>query len=195
MPSIAEANAAMGEAFKRPARMYIVDLRSAALPPGQRPSIWRMDAQFNPTELEETLGVNWVRLNSLGLSHEILQYGHTESLKFSFELYWDALDDQIAFDKFLQARQFLQSTCYPKRGAQSIREGQAPRVLFVWPNFISLTCVIDRLSFKYKRFNTDGQPTLYTCKVDVMEIRDARLFSEDVLDGGSKRNSALPEGV
>ena len=66
-------------------------------------------------------------------------------------------------------------------------------MLFIWPRFISLTCVITALSFKYSRFRLDGTPVQFTAKVAFEEIRDVRLYSEDVLRDGTQRSGAAQE--
>jgi hypothetical protein len=168
-----------------PARMAIYNLATSD----------SIEAQFNPTELEEQLDVNWARLTVPGLSHQPLQFVHTGNVKFALELRFDALDARSSLEQILLARRFLQSLCYPRRNAQNVAEGGAARTLFVWPNIISLSCVITTLSFKYIRFNIEGTPVVYTVKVGLEEIRDVRLVAEDVLSGGSRRNTTVPESA
>lgn len=45
-----------------------------------------VEAQFNPTELEELLEVNWTRHVVPGLSHQPLQFVHTGNARFQLEL-------------------------------------------------------------------------------------------------------------
>jgi hypothetical protein len=166
-----------------PDRMYLVDLKSNEI----------LTAQFNPPELEEELKVEWVRLAPPGLSHKPLQYAGTENVGYQFELLFDAGVEGVTLAEILRARQFLQSLCYAKRGATNVRGGQAPRVLFVWPNLVSLTSVISDLSFKYERFAFSGAPTRYKVKIKLEEIRDVRLYGEDVRDEGTRRATERPE--
>jgi hypothetical protein len=154
-----------------------------------------IDAQFNPTELEEALEVNWARQVVPGLSHQPLQYVHTGNDKFTLELYFDALDPTTDLAHIQHARRFLQSLCYARRGAQSLVGGAPPRVLFVWPTVVSLTTVITALSFKYSRFNLAGTPIQFTTKVTLEEIRDVRLVAEDVLANGTQRSGAGSGGA
>ena len=167
---------------QRPARMSIANMTTGD----------SIEAQFNPTEFEETLEVNWARLTVPGLSHQPLQFINTGNAKFSLELYFDATG--LESDSFALPRRFLQSLCYPKRGAQDVIGGGPPRALFIWPEIISLSCVLTGLSFKHKRFNVDGAPSQYTAKLSLEEIRDVRLLSEDVLANGTARSGAGREG-
>jgi Contractile injection system tube protein len=149
-----------------------------------------IEAQFNPTELEEVLEVNWARQTVPGLSHQPLQFVNTGNLKFTLELQFEAQDPTTDIDQILRSRRFLQSLCYPRRGAADVVGGGPPRVLFVWPTFVSLTCVIASLSFKYSRFNLAGTPIQFTAKIALEEIRDVRLLSEEVLANGTQRSGA-----
>lgn len=154
-----------------------------------------IDAQFNPSELEEQLEVTWTRQTVPGLSHQPLQYVHTGNVRFPIELNFDALDPTTSIDQVLHARRFLQSLCYPRRGAGDVAGGGPPRVLFVWPRLVSLTCVITALGLKYTRFSLDAVPVQFTARVTLEEIRDVRLLSEDVLANGSQRSGTSPGGA
>jgi hypothetical protein len=167
-------------AAQTPARMSIANVSSGD----------SIEAQFNPTELEEALEVNWARQTVPGLSHQPLQFVNTGNTKFTLELQFEAQNATTDVERNLRARRFLQSLCYPRRGATNVAGGGPPRVLFVWPTFVSLTCVIASLSFKYSRFNLAGTPIHFTAKVALEEIRDVRLLSEEVLANGTQRSGA-----
>src|ERR1700674_4114447 len=172
-------------AGQTPARMSIANVSSGA----------SIDAQFNPTEFEEALEVNWARQTVPGLSHQPLQFIHTGNTKFTLELNFEAQDPTTDLDQIQLARRFLQSLCYPRRGAEDVIGGGPPRALFIWPNVISLTCVVTALSFKYGRFNLDGTPVQFTAKVALEEVRDVRLLSEDVLADGTQRSGVAGGGA
>ncbi len=154
-----------------------------------------IEAQFNPTEFEEAIEVVWARQTVPGLSHQPLQFVHTGNTKFTLELNFEAQDPTVSLEENHYARRFLQSLCYPRRGAQDVLGGAPPRALFVWPSVISLTCVVTALSFKYGRFNLDGTPIQFTAKVSLEEIRDVRLLSEDVLADGTQRSGLAAGGA
>jgi hypothetical protein len=181
-PFDTDSDNALSGVGRTPNRMVIMDLGTQQ----------ELEVQFNPTELEETIKVDWARLASPGLSHKRLHYVGTDNVEFSFELVVDALIPGTTLEETLRTRQFLQSLCYPKRGARNVREGQAPRALFIWPNLLTLNAVVSDLTFKYERFHHSGAPTRYSVKVKLEEIRDVRLYGDDVLEGGSQRNAELP---
>jgi len=175
---------ALDVAAQTPARMSIVNLSTTD----------SVEAQFNPADFEEALEVNWARQTVPGLSHQPLQFVNTGNVKFTLELNFEAQDPAADLDQLLGARRFLQSLCYPRRGAADVAGGGPPRALFVWPTIVSLTCVITSLTFKYSRFNLAGTPVQFTAKLGLEEIRDVRLLSEDVLTSGSQRSGAGPGG-
>ena len=168
-----------------PARMSIANVSTGA----------SIDAQFNPTDFEEVLEVNWAHQTVPGLSHQPLQFVHTGNTEFNLELNFEAQDPTTDLGEIQHARRFLQSLCYPRRGAEDVTGGGPPRVLFVWPNTVSLTCVVTALGFRYGRFNLDGTPVQFTARVTLEEIRDVRLLSEDVLRDGTQRSGAAPRGA
>lgn len=176
MATLSEADSLLSAALQAPPKMYLQDLKT----------LETVEMQFNPEKLEETIAVEWARLKPLGLSHEVLQYDHTGNHKVAFELIFDALAAG-GTDRMNVARRFLLSLCYSKKGAQTVSDGEATRVLFVWPGFMSLTSVITSLKFTHTRFNVAAAPTLSACSVALEEIRDVRLFSEDVREMGTQR--------
>ena len=175
-----------------------------------------MEAQFNPTQLEEILNVAWSELDVQGGSHQPMQYSKTQNHGFSFSLVFDAYDNsggqlvtndpnqlgqersngatQNRLADILLARRYLLSLCYGPRGATDVSGTAPPRFLFVWPNFISLTSVIKALRIRHTRFNLRGEPTYFTCDVTISEIRDVRLFSDDVFFDGTSRNMITEAG-
>jgi hypothetical protein len=165
-------------AGRAPARMSIANVSTGD----------SVEAQFNPTEFEEALEVNWARQTVPGLSHQPMQYVNTGNKKFTLELNFEAQDSTTDLAQIHHARRFLESLCYARRGAADVASGGPPRALFVWPNIVSLTCVITSLSFKHSRFNVAGTPVQFTAKLGLEEIRDVRLFSEDVLANGTQRS-------
>lgn len=159
----------------KPSKMWLFDLRSTS----------QLQAQFNPTELQETIAVNWNKLAVLGFSHMPQQYQQTDNHGFSFELAFRAIDaDGNRLDDLTYARKFLLSICYPSRSSPS-----PARVLFVWPKLVSLTSVVRKLEFKHAQFNRAGDPVVTSAKLTLEEIRDVRLYAEDVLDVGTQRSA------
>lgn len=151
-----------------------------------------LEAQFNPRELDEDLKVNWGELAVPGLSHKPQQYSGTDNHSFSFRLDFAAIDREgNKLSDITYARRFLLSLAYSRRDAQSIVNGSPPRFLFIWPNFISLTCVLHSAKLKHYQFGLDGQPTNFYADMQIKEIRDVRLYGEDVFFDGTFRNGTL----
>lgn len=173
---------AVTESFVLPQRMYFVDLRTAET----------MEALFNPSELEEALDVLYNELGIPGLSHSPLQYSGTSNHKFSFDLYavGDGATGRAQIEDF---RKFLLSLCYPAAAADSVLTGAPPRVLFVWPELVSLQARILSVGFKHQRFALDGGTTRFVASLKLSEVRDTRLTSEDVRRLGTVRTGSAGE--
>jgi hypothetical protein len=164
-------------------------------------------AQFNPEKLKETIGVDWQKFRIPGLSHQRLQYGSANNLEYRFELYFNAAGGTAMTDtagatsdiapsqvtKNLAARDQLHAWTLRRRDESLGALGDTQRLLFVWPNFISLTCVLVSAEFEYTAFNRNGQPTCFRVEVLLEEIRDVMLYAEDVLDSGTQRGSKAPQ--
>jgi hypothetical protein len=146
-----------------------------------------VDAQYNPDEVTEKLGVNWKELEIMGMSHKPLQYLNTDNLQVTFELGFNAMATDG--DQVFSTRLFLQSLTVPKRGAADVIGGAPSKIVLSWPNLFSLTCVIASLEFKHKRFRQSMQPSAFTCAVTLKEIRTTRLTAEDILSSGTLRSS------
>lgn len=161
----------------RPERMSITNLVTGDA----------LEVQRNPTELAEALGVNWQKSTVPGLAHQPLHYIHTNNHKPSFQLVFDSLlDDGSRYD-IDYARRFLLHLCYPTRGAQTITRHAPPRVLFVWPQLFALTTLIADVQIQHVRFALSGAPTRYTAQVTLEEVRDLRLYGDDLLADGTRR--------
>jgi hypothetical protein len=151
-----------------------------------------LEVQYNPTEIQEDLSVNYTELDVLGLSHLPLQYKNTSNAGFSFDfelfIHRNAgLLYEPTFD-VPGSRNFLRSLCYPPPGAQDVSGGAPPDVLFVWPNFASLICKLRGLKMKHVMFALDGTIIHTICSVTLTEVRDFRLTSDDVRKGGMQRS-------
>lgn len=166
---------------RKPVRMWLTNLASTE----------EMPAHYNPTEVKEKIQVNYGRLKVLGLSHEVLQYQNTGNLTLDFSLAFRAFDDNLNRVKDIgEMKKFMYALCYPRRGAADIAGGAPPRCLFIWPNYASLTCVLTGMEWTNQLFARDGTPTLAEANLTIEEIRDFRLYSEDVRDFGLQRAGA-----
>lgn len=170
----------LGDSMVKPATMLLVNLANNQT----------LQPQFNPTEFEEKLGATWAKLAVPGLSHQVKQFSNTIDVTYDFELFYRVSDggpDELK--RVLQARLFLYAACHPRASATTINGAGPPRLLFVWPELISLSCVITALSFKYTMFNRNGNPIAYTAKVTLEEIRDVMITMEEVLAEGTQNRS------
>jgi hypothetical protein len=138
-----------------------------------------IEAQFNPTALEESLAVNYAKQVVPGLSHEVLQFTNVGNHSFRLQLYFRAMDRYDA-ERLLYVRRFLYSLCYPSAGAEDVAGGGPPRVLVIWPNALSLVCVVTNLAFNHQQFSANGMSRVYSCDVSLEEISDCRITSEEV---------------
>jgi len=168
---------------RKPKRMWLTNVDT----------LEEMIAHYNPSEMEEIISVNYNRLKVLGLSHEILQYQNTGNLRLNMVLQFHAFDGTNEGQRnrvldMKDAKRFIQSLCYSKRGAGDIAGGAPPRVLFIWPNYAALTCKITGdMTWKTTQQALDGSPMVSECKITLEEVRDFRLYSEDVRIYGIER--------
>lgn len=169
---------------QRPQRMSLSNLHTAET----------MEMQYNPEELEEGLEVTYQRLTILGMSHQELQYINTGNHEVTLKLAFDSLASPAPKYDIIDARKFLLSLHYAPRGANTIRSGAPPRVLFFWPKLFAIQARILKPQFKHTRFALNGTPTAFVVTVQMSEVLDARLTSDDVRARGTLRGGLL-DGV
>lgn len=197
----------MGDQSQSPARMSFTNLDNAR----------SLEAQFNPETLDEILDVDWAELEVQGMSHRPQQYSGTGNHEFTFTLQFNCIDsgggDMVTNDPSLLnqvrpttgttqnrladiqlARNYLLSMAYGPRGRQDIVGSSPSRFLFVWPGLVSLTCVLHKLKIKHLQFNLQGQSMRFDADITIKEIRDVRLFGEDVFFDGTFRNTLPATG-
>jgi len=169
----------MASAVAVPERMHLVDLSTGE----------DLEVFFNPEQIKEKIQVVYNRLTVPGMSHQPLQYSNTANDTLDFDLYCrgNTEGERVLIEDF---RSFLMSLCYPKGNAGTIDDGAPPRVLFVWPLVWTFTCVVGSLDFSYTQFALGGRISRYTCGVQLEEIRDVRLTSDDVRRHGTRRSAS-----
>jgi hypothetical protein len=150
-------------------------------------------AQYNPEKLEESLSSSWARLSPPGMSHQVLQFTCTENQKYSIELFLVANTTQDAL-RMQITRRFILSLLVPVGGAATVVGGGPPRVLFVWPRTLSVTSVITSAKFSHELFKRNGQTRVMKISLDLEEIRDARVTSDEILRDTSSRYGAVSNG-
>ena len=190
---------------QKPLRMSFTNLESGD----------SLEAQFNPEEMKENISVNWNELQTQGGSFQQHQYGNTGNMSWQFKLQFNAYDEgggklvtrfsglgesrsagatQNRLEDIILARNYLLSMAYKPRGKQDIIGGSPSRYLFIWPNLISVSCLIHRVRLTYKQFNLDGIPMRFNADIMIKEGRVEELFSDDVLFFGTFRNE-VPEAA
>ena len=142
-----------------------------------------IDCLFNPTELSEKLSVNWNRLVIPGLSHQVLQFQATGNRQLSnVEFYLDRFfaAEQPGSPEILEFRAFIRALTVPPAGTEGVPATAPPRALFIWPDTVTVECVISSVEFLYKRLAVDGTVLVYTATVTFEEILDTRVTSEEL---------------
>lgn len=169
---------------ENPTRGFLIDLINAE---------W-FDFPMNPDKLEEVISVNWKRQAVVGLSHPVLQFAGTgshslPSVEFFVDRYRMAREkgSTVTAKEFFAFKRFLQSLTVPPRGAVNIAGGAPPQVLFVWPEIVSLVCIVENVAITHQRFAHDGSGLAYRARVTFSEIRESRMTSEEIFDDGSQR--------
>lgn len=161
--------------FARAPRMRIVNVRTGR----------SVKMQFNPNEFTEAIGVTYARQTVPGLSHQVIQFVNTDNRIITVELFFENANypsKTRGVNPMLIIRRFLRSLVYPRFAGGGLSMAGAPRVLFLWPGFVSITAVITKLDFAYTHFSLKGEPGVMTASVELEEIRDNLLLSEDVVD-------------
>ena len=163
-------------AIARPPRCVLVNVTSGE----------SMECLFNPTQLSEKLQVNWNRLAVPGLSHQVLQFQSTANRQLSgVEFYLDRYfaAEQPGDVNILEFRAFLRALTVPPEGTEDVAATAPPRVLFIWPEVVTVECVVASVEFTYKQLAVDGGVLVYAAIVTFEEILDARVTSEELRSG------------
>jgi hypothetical protein len=161
----------------------------------------KLEAQFNPPDLELAIKAVYKDQVVPGMSHPHKQFSHTDSLSTKLDLFFHATStttlDQVATSpgETLEVGQrvsprmppftiadrervegFLLGLVTPRGDTLQTRSGP-PAVLVHWPNFLEFEAVVLDVSFRYSMFNQLGQPVQMNASVSFEEIRDLRYTS------------------
>ena len=142
-----------------------------------------MECLFNPTQLSERVEVKWSRLAVPGLSHEVLQFQNTGNRQLpEVEFYLDALfaAEQPGDVNIRDFRAFLRALTVPPKGTEGVPATAPPRVLLIWPDVLTLECVVGSVEFQYRKLAVDGSVLVYTATVNFEELLDTRVTSEEL---------------
>jgi hypothetical protein len=142
-----------------------------------------IECLFNPTQLSEKLQVNWNRLVVPGLSHQVLQFQSTSNpqlsgVEFTLDRFFAA--EQPGDVDILDFRAFLRALTVPPARTQGVVATAPPRMLFLWPQVVTLECVVTGVEFQYKQFAIDGSVLVYTASVSLEQVLDTRVTSEEL---------------
>ena len=145
---------------------------------------------FVPEKITEQVTAVRARLDIFGLPHQRRQYRGTSNHTISgLEFFFRGTTPEEV-ENVHNGRRFLLSLMYPSESADSVANGGTPRVLFVWPSLFRLTCELDVVSIEHSKFNSQGLTTIFRARLDLEEVRDVRLTSEEVREVGTLRSSA-----
>jgi hypothetical protein len=136
---------------------------------------------FNPNQLTEKLQVNWNRQVVPGLSHQVLQFQSTSNRQLTgVEFYLDRFfaTEQPGDPNILEFRAFLRALTVPPAVTEGVLATAPPRVLVVWPNVLTIECVVASIDFQYRQLAVDSSVLVYAASVTFEEILDTRVASE-----------------
>jgi hypothetical protein len=142
------------------------------------------EPQYNPAEFQEKLGATYAKLAIPGLSQQVKHFTNTDDITYSMTFDFDCKGmGPGGLKALLDARTFFRALVHPTR-ASAIDRGGPPRALFIWPNFMSLTCVLTSCTLNYTEFSIQATPSRMSAQVTLEEIRDKFVSMEDILVNG-----------
>jgi len=156
----------------KPYRMFIINLETQE----------RFKAQFNPETFTETLRANWASLDVIGLPYQPLHYTNTSNTVFSFVLSFYS-DTEAEFAVVQDAHHFLRSLFFPSSPGAA-----PPDLLFFWPGLVTMRTKIGSVTFTYRRFNINGQVTIFDAEIELTQITDVRRLGADIRTQGAEVN-------
>jgi hypothetical protein len=147
-----------------------------------------MSPFFNPTEFETQVAAAYERKRPIGHPHANLQYSGTDNpvINLEFFLLTQTAENHDFNLKFLN---FIHGFLYPFKSANSVRTGSPPRLLFIWPNTLSLTTRVTTINTRFVRFRQrDLAAVQQVVSCTIEECRDFRWTYEDQIQQGFLRN-------
>lgn len=165
-----------------PPRAVLINLATGeerAVPRNPNEPSWEVEAEFDRSKIP-------------GLSHQPQQFIATSNFELEYEIETMVVTP-LELQELEAFRKFCLSLTVPRRNGLDEGSGGLPRVLFVWPNYCTITCFVTSLGEKTKRQNRNGSVVESTIKMKLEEVRDVRLTSEDARRVGLVR-ATLPGG-
>lgn len=163
----------MSNGATSPARMSLMNLDTSE----------SIEAQYNPDKWDYEVGANYTAQDIVGMSHQMATYHHTENPKVTLELLLqgETPEERQKLDCY---GRWLEAFLYPRRGKLG-----PPRMMLVWPGEASLICHVHKLHLGRKRFNVQLQCVEMNVKLDLVPVRDVRLYGDEVEMNGLKRGT------
>lgn len=137
--------------------------------PGEAHFMPMIGVLVNPETFSERVGVTYAKDNVLGLSHQVIQYTHTESRTIPLEIY---ISLHILIQKnlghkvedLLAWRDSFRALTVP------VALGLAPpTVKVIWPNAkLKFEGVVESMDTTYESFTDEGHPMSYTLSLDFL---------------------------
>lgn len=160
-----------------PQRMTLTDVETGETVP----------VQFNPLNPTVELEAFYNRLKVPGAAGERMQFSNSSNMRVAFELLYDGLSKGAPdLDK---VQGILLSFALPPDAVQNVDTGAPPRLLMVWPSWISIVSRMPKIKLMPKRFAADGRPTYMHIGVELESNRSARLGAQSMRRGGMRRTS------
>lgn len=171
------------EALERAERMTVSNLVT----------LETIEVMFNPTEWSVAFDVNWQRFTVPGLSHQPKHYVNTNNAVIPLDLYYRA-HTSAQLDEMRDKMQFFESLGYPVASDQVV-SGGPPRILFRWPKVATMICTLNSYAQNFVQFVRLGRVRIARTRVEIEEIRDRRLLSDEVRRFGLVRagSQSAPE--
>ena len=146
----------------------------------------RVEAQFNPKELEVSRSVPWSKVNAANKSNSKtteeqgihLEFTGAEGRSVSLELLFDGFEPKnearyVDVEKKVKVLETLASVRKP--GSKKDEERRPHRCVVTWGKSLeNFRCVIESLSVKYTMFDDQGTPLRATC---IVKLKEANVVS------------------
>jgi hypothetical protein len=141
----------------------------------------RVDAQYNPKELQIDKSVPWQKNPQSNKSPEKgiqLEFTGAEGRTMSLELMFDGVEKKQSVAGYVADLNTMASVLEP--GSSDENKRRPHRCVVTWGATIpSFRCVIESLSVKYTMFSDEGVPLRATCTVKLKEADLVGMAKQD----------------
>jgi hypothetical protein len=138
----------------------------------------RLEFQYNPIELTDSIASGWVKQKAPGSTHPRLQWsgGGERSWSFKLQLFRESTDDE----EVMKRVSWLQSLMYPKYDDSGQLERGPAICKFVFGKLYSTQVIVDKCDVKYyKLFTPALLPLLADVDLRLVEYEpEARSFDQ-----------------